>query len=116
MGLDSKSYPEYNAFPEHITSFGSITFDFLEAEDCFIVSFSSKDHENLLQFPEGSIFIKTSPLDFTHHKGKLLKTILSKLTIKYESGTELITSIISQLRLEFSNITIDSTLETQIES
>lgn len=107
-------YPEEIHFPEHITPFGSITFDFVEDENEFIIAFSPNDSE--VGYYEGAIYIKTDPLHFDLHKEKLLRVFLNPTIQDYKSGAELQNNIITQLRLIFEFVILDPTLSNLTES
>ncbi len=109
-----RQYPEEINFPEHSTPFGTVTFDFVEEEDEFIVAFSPNDSE--VGFYEGAIYIKTNPLHFDLHKEKLLRVFLQSTIQDYKSGAELQNNIITQLRLIFEFVILDPTLANPIES
>lgn len=98
-------------FPEYSSEYGNISFEYLDEDNTFIISFSCMNADVLSCFQEGSIYINTTPLDFEIHKEKLLKCILSKILEQYKSGVELQLAILSQLRLDFLNITLDPYLE-----
>lgn len=103
--LDRYDFPEYNC------EYGNISFEYLDEESTFIVTFSSTNLNNINSFQEGSIYIKTTLMDFEIHKQKLLKDILTKISEQQKSGVEMQLAILSQLRLDFLTVTVDPFLE-----
>lgn len=98
-------------FPEYNCEYGNISFEYLDEEDTFIITFASSDIDNPSSFQEGSIYIKTNPIDFDIHKQKLLRDILSKVSEQHKSGVEMQLAILSQLRLDFITVIADPFLE-----
>ncbi len=108
MGVEL--FPSDIQFPDIVTPFGDILFDFEDHTGSFIVIFS-RGPDAILGFWQGELGIQTTADDFELHKEKLLREVQRIILESHSSGIELQKAIIVQLRLSFRNLVLSYSLE-----